>query len=154
MRGSQMNFLGLCRRPLSLRIQDDLQTPESVLHCSQFGSYPQRGAFGTSFGADSLLRKKQYASHLSHKMSHSQRSCGTRLLSHDTFWVQQQHDMATFATKRLDAELTWLVHPIAQHLMQRRAVTPTVGAAKCSRPCQPLACPACPHGLKATNGMS
>lgn len=93
----------------------DRQTLESMLHCSQFGSYPRRAVFGTSFGTDSLLRKRQHASHLSHKVSRSQRSRGTGLLSHDTFWVQQQHDMATFATKRLDAELTWLVHPIAQH---------------------------------------
>lgn len=87
-------------------------------------------------------------------VSHSQRSHGTRLLSHDTFWVQQQHDMATFAMKCLNAELTGLVPPITQHPVQRGAVAPTVGPAKCSRPCQPLACPACPHGLKATNGMS
>lgn len=113
--GSQRNFLGLCRQPLSLGMQDGPADPESVLHCSQIGSCPQRAVFGTSLGADSVLRKMQHASHLSHKVSHSQRSCGSRLLSHDSFWMQQQHDMATFVTKRLDAELTWLVHPIAQH---------------------------------------
>ena len=113
--------LGLCRQPLALHIQDGPAGPGEHA-CSQCGSCPWSTVFGTPFGTDSLLRKKQHASHLSHKVSHSQWSCGTGLLSHDTFWVQQQCDMATFATKRLVAELTWLVHPIAQHPVQRGVV--------------------------------
>lgn len=95
--------LGLCRPTLSLHIQDGPAGPgESA--CIQFGSYlwrasPLRAAFGMLFSTDSLLRKKQPASHLYHKVSQSQCSRGTGLLSCDTFWVQQQHDTATFATK-------------------------------------------------------
>lgn len=118
---SQKSSLGLCRQALALHIQDGPADPGEHA-CSKFGSYPWSAVFGTPFGTDSLLRKEQRASHLSYKVSCSQWSRGTRLLSHDTFWVQQQHDMATFATKRLAAELTWLVHPIAQCPVQRGAV--------------------------------
>lgn len=62
-------------------------------------SFPLRAAFGMLFSTDSLLQKKRPASHLYHKVSQSQHSRGTGLLSCDTFWVQQQHDTATFATK-------------------------------------------------------
>ena len=118
--GSQKSSLGLCRQPLALRIQDE-PADTGQHECSQFGSYPWSAVFGTPFGTDSLLRKKRHASHLSHKVSRSQWSHGTRLLSHDTFWIQQQHDMTTSATKRLVAELMWLVHPLAQRPMQRGA---------------------------------
>lgn len=152
--GSQKSSLGLCRQPLALRIRDRPADPGDHA-CSQCGSYPWRAVFGTPFGTDSLLGKKRCASHLSHNVSRLQWSRGTRLLSHDTFWVQQQHDMATFATKLpgCRAHVAGPPHRTTPRAERSGGMQP-VGPTEHSRHCQPLACPPWPRGFKPTSIMS
>lgn len=132
---SRNSSRGLCRQPHVLCIPGAWRA-----HMEPLWFYPW--SFGTPFSTDSLQRKRRRASHLSHKVSHSQQPLGTRLLSHDTSRVQQ-HDPATSATELpVQSSRGWSTHGTGS--MHRGVVAHDLQSAAST----------CPQRFKATGVMS
>lgn len=138
--------LGLCRPTLSLHIQDGPAGPgESA--CIQFGSYSWRASLSElPLGCFSALTHCYRRSDLrvtctikypSHSIHVALGSCPVTHSGYNNSMTRPPLPQNCLA-----AELTWLVHPVAQRPVQRGATGHNPWVLQCSWHHQPSACPA------------